>query len=257
MAATTRHGGLGWRPSLPDHRDLRYTPAPGAAATLPPAVDLRPAMPPVQDQGQLGSCTANAIGAAVYHALAAAGRDPFLPSRLAVYYGERLIEGTIREDAGAEIRDGFKVLAREGAAPEELWPYDDGPVRFARRPPRRYYDRANNHQAVVYRRVAQTDAEMRAALAAGLPIVAGFTVYSSFETDAVARTGAVPMPQLSDAALGGHAVLVVGYDDAAGRWTVRNSWGEGWGSSGYFTMPYAYLTNPQLAGDFWVLEATE
>lgn len=264
MAATTKHGGLGWRPSVPDMRDLRFTPAPGATAALPPKIDLRSAMPPVYDQGNLGSCTANAIGAAVEHALIQSGRESFLPSRLAVYYDERVLEHAVKEDAGAEIRDGFKVLARKGAAPEALWPYDDGPARFKRKPPARYYAAANNHQAVVYKRVAQTDAEMKAALAGGFPIVVGFTVYESFESDAVAKAGVVPMPGMTEKVLGGHAVLVVGYDDQTvgptwgpGRWLVRNSWGPDWGQAGYCTMPYAYLTNPQLAGDFWLLESVE
>lgn len=96
---------------------------------------------------------------------------------------------------------------------------------------------------------------MKACLASGYPFAFGFTVYENFESDAVAATGVVPMPGTSEQVLGGHAVLAVGYDDAQQRFIVRNSWGSAWGMGGYFTMPYAYLTNPDLASDFWKIQA--
>ncbi len=180
--------------------------------------------------------------------------DDFTPSRLFVYYGERVLEHSVRSDAGAEIRDGFKVLAHAGAPPEALWPYDI--ARFARRPPARAYSAAKLDLALTYEAVGQSRTAIRAALAQDHPVVIGFTVYSSFESAEVARTGVVPLPTPGEAVLGGHAVLVVGYDSAADYWIVRNSWGAGWGQAGYFTMPTAYLENPNLSSDFWVLKAT-
>jgi C1A family cysteine protease len=94
-------------------------------------------------------------------------------------------------------------------------------------------------------------------LASGLPIVVGFTVYQSFESDQVTETGIVPVPGHHEQVVGGHAVLVVGYDDSQSRFIVRNSWGDQWGLHGYFLMPYAYLTNRRLASDFWSANRTE
>ena len=98
---------------------------------------------------------------------------------------------------------------------------------------------------------------MKAVLAAGYPFVCGFTVYESFEGDDVAKTGIVPMPGSAEATLGGHAVMAVGYDDASQRFLVRNSWGTDWGMGGYFTIPYAYLTDSNLADDFWVIRVVK
>ena len=91
-------------------------------------------------------------------------------------------------------------------------------------------------------------------MAGGYPFEFGFTVYESFESQEVAQTGVVPMPQQTEKVLGGHAVMAVGYDDAQQRIIVRNSWGTSWGQQGYFTMPYAYLTNHQLSSDFWTIQ---
>jgi len=94
---------------------------------------------------------------------------------------------------------------------------------------------------------------MRGCLAAGYPFVFGFTVYESFETQDMAHSGVLQMPQPDEQVLGGHAGLAVGYDDASQRFIVRNSWGTDWGQAGYFTMPYAYLTTRGLASDFWTM----
>lgn len=247
--------GMGYIPDLPDQRDHYFAAAPAVVGALPTAVDLRPQMPSVYDQGQLGSCTGNAIAAAVQfcrrkHALA----PDFAPSRLFIYYQERVIEHTTRQDAGAMIRDGFKAIAADGAPDEVLWPYDV--AKFARKPTKAAYNAGKLDLAIEYQRLVQQADQMRACLAGGDPFVAGISVYASFESAAVARTGDVPMPQQHEQMLGGHAILIVGFDDARRVFRFRNSWGL-WGDQGYGTLPYDYLTNTDLASDLWVLRGTK
>lgn len=219
---------------------------------LPPSVDLRAACPPVYDQGQLGSCTANAIGAAVeFDQKKQKLAQTFQPSRLFIYYNERALEGTVSSDSGAMIRDGIKSVASEGVCPEPMWPYVE--TNFADRPPATCYKIGSTHPALQYSRIAQDVSQMKACLAAGYPFVFGFTVYESFESEEVASSGVVPMPGPSEISLGGHAVAAVGYDDSSSRFTVRNSWGAEWGLGGYFTIPYAYLADGNLADDFWTI----
>ncbi len=117
--------GYGWRPDMPDGRDLRYAAPPAALEELPDKVDLRQQCPPIYDQGQLGSCTANAIGGALeFDQIKQGQASPFTPSRLFIYYNEREIEGSVDSDDGAEIRDGVKSVANQGACKEATWPYD-------------------------------------------------------------------------------------------------------------------------------------
>jgi C1A family cysteine protease len=237
-----------WRPQHPDHRDWQYERK--STAPLPPKVDLTSEFPQPYDQGQLGSCTANAIAGVLERDQRVQGEQAETPSRLFIYYGERSIEGTVGQDAGAMIRDGIKVVATTGAPPERLWPYVIS--RFRRRPSKAAYAAAAGHKAVVYRAVPQTLDDLRGALADGVPVVFGFTVYQSFES--VGLDGRVPMPRTREKVLGGHAVVLAGYDDSTGYFTVRNSWGPGWGAGGYCFMPYGYVTSPQLASDFWAIE---
>ena len=245
-------GRYGWVPDLPDQRDHLFA-VPGALATrLPGSVDLRPKCPPVLDQGQLGSCTANALANAhLFNQLAQPGGQDQLPSRLFIYWNERNLEGTTNSDSGAQIRDGIKVLAKLGAPPEPLWPY--AIAKFATKPPAKAYQAALSHQALTYQRVTQSLSQLKGALALGFPVVFGFTVYESFESPAVAKTGIVPMPGAAERAVGGHAVMAVGYDDSKQVFRVLNSWGSGWGQKGFFTIPYAYLVSSDLASDFWTL----
>jgi len=246
----------GWIPDLPDHRDLLYA-APVVALKPPPAkADLTGQCPKtVYDQGQLGSCTGNAIAAALEFDMMKEQLPKIVtPSRLFIYYNERAKEGTISEDSGAQIRDGIKSVNQLGACLETTWPYTDAnPGPFQQRPPKPCYDEALKYKALTYHRVARSLGQMRGCLASGYPFVFGFSVYDSFESETVARTGVVPMPGAAETLLGGHAVLAVGYDDASQRFTVRNSWGPGWGMHGYFTLPYAYLLDSNLSDDFWTI----
>ena len=255
MAYTVQR--YGWKPDLPDHRDQYFAAPSPATLKLAKKVDLRSRCPKkISDQGQLGSCTANAIGTAFEFGLMRQKAKAFPASRLFIYYNERKIEGTVQEDAGAMIRDGMKVVNKLGVCPETLWPYSDkNPGPFQKEPSAAAYKEARKHTATTYQRVPRTLRSMQARLASGFPFIFGFSVYSSFESPVVSKTGVVPMPRPNEEALGGHAVLAVGYDDETQRFLVRNSWGRGWGNKGYFTMPYAYLLDDDLADDFWTILA--
>jgi len=246
----------GWVPDLPDARDHMYAAPQPVLAKLPAKVDLRPQCPPVVDQGQLGSCTANAIANAhLFDQRKQKAPQPFLPSRLFIYYNERAMEGTVNSDSGAMIRDGIKSIAKQGVCAEKQWPYTI--AKFTRKPAQACYKEAEKHQAVSYQRLVQTLTQLKGCLASGYPFVFGFTVYESFESQEVAKTGTVPMPAASEQVLGGHAVLAVGYDDPTQRFIVMNSWGTSWGMRGFFTMPYSYLTDTNLSDDFWTVRLVE
>jgi C1A family cysteine protease len=241
----------GWIPDPPDQRDHLYAAPPRYLEALPARTDLRAKCPPVYDQGNLGSCTANAIAAALEFDRKKQGLPDFVPSRLFIYYNERKIEGTVPSDSGAMIRDGIKSVASDGACPEPEWPYVIS--KFAAQPPAKCYRDAKLDRAVSYQSILKDLNQMKGCLASGYPFIFGFTVYESFETAEVAKTGHVPMPGWMERAVGGHAVLAVGYDDARRWFLVRNSWSTRWGMDGYFTMPYTYLLQPGLSEDFWTV----
>jgi len=236
----------GYKPDLKDHRDFKYRRS--FKLFLPQIVDLRPLCSPVEDQGELGSCTANALVGNM-ELLENQKKEAFIDlSRLFVYYNERSLEGTIGQDAGARIRDGIKTLVSLGVCPESDWPYD--PKQFAMKPTPTCYQEAVSRRISLYQRLAGSS-DMLNCLAGGFPVVFGITIYQSFESDAVAQTGIVPMPGRDETVLGGHAVMAVGYDLSKGRFTVRNSWGVGWGDKGYFYLPFAYID--KLASDMWTI----
>jgi C1A family cysteine protease len=244
----------GWKPDLPDARDYPYKAVRPTAAKLPTKVDLRPSASPIEDQGSLGSCTANALAGAMEFLMVKGGQPYTDLSRLFVYYYERQMEGTVAYDSGAQLRTGIKVLAKQGACAESLWPYRTG--KFQDKPPAACSKDAADRQITGYFRLS-TLSDMRTCLADGYPFVFGFTVYDAFESAQVAKSGVLNLPKKGEAVVGGHAVLAVGYDDAKKRLLVRNSWGTGWGQKGHFTMPYAYASNTNLADDFWTIRSEE
>jgi len=156
------------------------------------------------------------------------------------------MEGTVKQDCGAYIRDGMKTLCNDGICTEPSWPYIIR--KFSKKPDNICYEEAVNYKILSYNRV-QGQNQIKQCLAQGNCIVAGIWVYESFESQEVASTGMVPMPESTEKNLGGHAVLIVGYDDTVQRFKLRNSWGNGWGDKGYFYIPY--LVFDKLVMDMW------
>ncbi|MBV8865112.1 MAG: C1 family peptidase [Acidobacteriaceae bacterium] len=246
---------FGWNPDLPDHRDFMYAAPTPILQNIPPAADLTAQCPPVYDQGQLGSCTANAIAAAFqFDEMKQNEPNVFIPSRLFIYYEERALEGTVNEDSGAQIRDGIKVTATNGVCPETEWPYDI--AKFTQKPSQKCFTDAKKYKTVTYQRLIQDQNTMKGCLAEGFPFVFGITVYESMMSADVAKTGVVPMPTTQEKVLGGHAIMGVGFDDKTQLFKFRNSWGTSWGDGGYGYLPYSYLMDQNLATDFWTIRAT-
>lgn len=238
----------------PDTEDLRdkvfRTALYKAQIDLPKSVDLRSGCSQIVDQGELGSCTANAIASGLREYWEIEAGKLTLLSRLWLYWEERNIEGTVDDDAGAMIRDGMKVLQQMGCAPETDWPYDI--QKFAQTPPEKAGNDAVAFKISEYHRV-RNFSMLKTSLAEGYPVVIGIKVYQSFESNQVAKSGIVPLPKRYDRFLGGHAVLAVGYNDTMfkeqGFVICRNSWGENWGDKGYFYLPYGYFNG--YVTDMW------
>lgn len=237
-----------WVKDKVDSRDYIYKPS---AVKVVNKVDLRPYTNQVEDQGPLGSCTGNAIAEAI-EMLYNKNKKKVDLSRLFIYYYTRLIEGTVKYDSGAYIRNGIKSCNHYGAPLESLWPYNISKFRSA--PSSVAVKDASKRKITRYERALNFNACIDA-LTNGYPVVVGFLVYDSFMSSSVARTGIMPYPNTrSEKLLGGHAVLLVGYDNTNQRFIVKNSWGQGWGDRGYFYMPYKVIQNTRMSDDFWVIK---
>lgn len=246
---------MGWLPDLPDFRDYVFSGL-TAPAALPAVVDLRNQDVPIYDQGRLGSCTGNAIASMFQFVNRKTNNVDFIPSRLFIYYNERKKMGTVNRDSGAYLRDGMKSIAKKGVCKETpTWPYDV--TKFKQKPPKDAYTEALNYQAIEYQRITSNVTSMKQCLADGYPFVFGFTMYESFHSDEVRKTGIMKMPARTEKSKGGHAVMAIGYDDSKKTMIVRNSWGTWWGDKGYFYMPYEYIDNSNFADDFWTLRTVE
>lgn len=240
----------GWKPELPDYRDLKYQYVRGIQ--LPKKVDLRDKYNLIYNQGTLGSCTANALGMAYDFGRVNQKLEPTVPSRLFIYYNERVMMNSVNRDSGAYIRDGIKSMSKQGVCEETLWPYIVS--KFAEKPSDAAYRDAVQSPIKEYARLDNRSLQqLKSCLAEGHGFVFGFTVYESFEGDEVARTGKMSLPGPKEQMMGGHAVFCVGYDDNQQHFIVRNSWGEEWGDEGHFYMPYAYMTDEDLCADFWTI----
>lgn len=248
----------GWIPSVtplstdPAHY-FHVPPIHADVAALPAQVDLRPkfAAIPVYDQGATDSCTANAwAGLVAYLRSHAKLPNQWTPSRLLIYYNERIVDGDVGSDGGAQLMSGAASLAIQGVCNEVLWPFD--PSQITVQPPASVYAAAKPHKIsqaqLLYNSALQP---LKSCLALGLPFVAGIQVYESFESAPIMASGDVPMPNTAiEKLLGGHACVVVGYDNATQRFIFRNSWGPTFGQSGYGTLPYGYLVGSGLGSDY-------
>jgi C1A family cysteine protease len=270
MSCTIPINRFGWIPDKPDHRDyslarpevrniLKKLPSKASKATLPSSVDLRPNCSPIVDQGQLGSCTANAASG-LYEYMENRAFGTFLPvSRLFIYKATRDLM-KLSGDTGAEIRSTLGALALFGAPPEDYYPYeinvfDDEPSAFM-------YAFAASYKALTYVRLDPQGSgpndvltALKSMLANKIPVELGFTVYDSFMS--VGSDGLIPFPQQNENVQGGHAVDFVGFDDSIkcpnsgpGAFILRNSWGLSWADKGYAYMPYDFVLKG-LAQDFW------
>jgi len=278
---------MGWMRDLPDFRD--YTTSTDEIASILNArpvgdticaeapqldarVDLRAYCSPIEDQRNIGSCTANAaVGIVEYFERRAFGKH-LDGSRLFVYKATRNLLG-MTGDTGAWLRSAMGALCSFGVPPERYWPYDT--TKFDVEPPAFVYALGQAYQAEKFYRLdpAATRPEdllenIKKHLQAGIPSMFGFTVYDSIAQANGAGKGKIPFPESSDRVAGGHAIAVVGYDDALeikhasastptrGALIIRNSWGTGWGDGGYGYLPYEYVLR-RLAVDWWVLIKSE
>ena len=250
ILAVQRISKLGWKRDLPDPRDHKLNIT--KQAVLPSSVDLRPSMPAVYDQSDLGSCTSNAVAGLAQFLMKKWWKTPtanFIPSRLFLYYNQRVIEGTVGVDAGSSLRTAMKVVQSVGCPHESFWGYDTS--KFTTKPPGSVYFDAKSHKLKSYQSINQDHDSICSMLASGYPIVFGFAAFEELETSQVAQSGVIPMPGSSSESIGGHAIALAGYDEPSKLFLIRNSWGAGWGKSGYATMPYDYVLSGDLAADFW------
>jgi len=246
----------GWLPDVGGVRDKAFIHHPRFSGTkIVAASDLRMLMPPVYDQGNLGSCTGNGCAAVLDYAHVFSSPDAkyFTPSRLFLYYGAREIEGSIGVDAGAQIRDVITVAVKKGAPPESLWPYTIS--KFAVKPTAAAYAQALKTQALHAYKCQRTD-DVKRALSIRLPVVFGVPVYAAIE-DLSWNNNTLPMPKRGERSIGGHCMTIVGHDDAKALFIVRNSWGHSWGRAGHCFMPYAYWLKFQSQTDAWVIDNAE
>ena len=247
-----RVGRLGYRPDLPDLRDWLAERVFPRGMPLPAEVDQSAADSPVEHQGGLGSCTAQAgIGALEFLDRKADGAHTDL-SALALYYWTREARGDESEDSGATLRETCKQLAK-GVCPLSAWPYE--PARFAESPGPEAEGMRSAHRAAAYYRIGPVNRayHIKAALASGYAVLGGMMLCESAFTDAVSADGRIPMPRLTDLPAGGHAVLLRGYSDRTDTYRFRNSWGPEWGDRGYGIIPQAYVHNPLLFADVWAV----
>lgn len=248
-----------WIPSLPDYRNRKFEEFVKdqnlETQVRPVSISLRPWCSEVVDQGNLGCCTSCAVTSLVKYNLNRNKTVSSPLSRLYLYYNQRRNDDSINWDDGDTLTDAVKMVRNYGICQESLWPYDLR--RWKVQPPPPCYTDAQQVKVTSYYNLDILD-DMKTSLANYHPFVFGFSVYESFESDAVANTGIVPIPAKTETLLGGHAVMAVGYDDIAQRFLIKNSWGKKWGLPspllrGYFTIPYTYLMNRNLSDDFWVI----
>ena len=211
----------------------------------------------VFNQGPLGSCTSNA-GCQYYGFLLRMESIPF--SRLMHYWYERSLQGNTDKDSGATVKDAVKVMCKIGICPEVDWPYDIS--KFTQKPPASALDEIIPLPVGTnYMSVSIIPSQFESALLSGKPIMIGIYVFSGFESAQTSKTGVVPYPTSAQTFLGGHCILITGYDSVQQQFQFLNSWGNKWGNAGYGYLPYCYLTSPfmirnssiRLVFDAWIV----
>ena len=286
--------GFGWRKELPDHRDYtpeheevkkiltqngNKTPKKLSASDLPNIIDNRQYCSPVENQGRLGSCTANA-GVGMYEYMEKKAFGNYIDgSRLFLYKATRLLMGDEgRGDSGAYIRTTLGAIRLFGIPNEEYWPYSDEATKFDIMPDAWLWAFGQSFQSIKHFRLdyssdgQQNIQRMKEYVANGYPLDFGFTVFSSY-SDSNTNGGIFPYPVATESVVGGHSVLIVGYDDnkiaknnrdgssKTGCFLLRNSWGTSWGDHGYGWLPYAYFmpgaNGDVLADDVWTITEEE
>jgi len=238
----------GWKRSLPDKRDYLFSSMVPFRSDLPSHIDLSSNLPPVYNQLSLGSCTAFATAALLQSLLKKEKGKMINPGELFLYYFTRKLEGTLKWDSGASIRNSMKAANKFGISPEKYWPYKINKFKQAPSPQSRFFGK--HYRLNQYMRVQQTIPELKQSIAQGFPVVFGFMVYDSFRQ--AAKKGIMPIPHPQNEYLwGGHAVTICGFSDDKRVFKCRNSWGRNWGDDGYFYMPYDFIVDRDFADDFW------
>ena len=250
----------------PDARDSIYSPKKQELGRkLPTHVDLRSHCLRVQDQGSPGTCTAHAVAAALAFEQRVHRTKVITPSRLFIFYNERELTGQTSVKCVVRLRDALKAVSKSGACPESMWPYNEDARVLRLKPPKDAFEVATSYKIASYHRIpiGHLKPEMflrhlKYCLAEGHPFVFGFLLYESFETEAVKKSGIMPIPDRKyEKLIGGHAVMAIGYDDRKKAVLVRNSWGTDWGIKGYFWMPYELIEDPTYAHDFWTVQGVK
>lgn len=244
-APTSKHV-YGWKAASPELRAAVHAECEthaAAVADLPPAYAV-PDTGPVLDQGQLGSCGPNAMDTLLYKA-----GSVWPCSRLFTYYETRKLMGTVRQDSGVINSQMVRAVKSTGWIDESQYPYNIRSFRL--KPPAAVVSNASHNKGVKFAAVDVDVDHIKSALSQNRPVLVGIEVFESFESDAAGASGDIPMPTGGEQLLGGHDVAVTGWDDAAQRFTFKNSWGAGWGANGFGTLPYEYVT--KYGSDFWAI----
>ena len=261
-AADNEIYAFGWEPDLPqqdvDVLDFDFR------DDLPAKVDLTTAFPPVYNQGPIGSCVANAVAGAVQYARLQQNKDEdFVPSRMFLYYYARLATHTEALDTGSRISNAMAVARDRGVCKEATWVYDNvkansqthvfpSVAQGGKEPSATAQTEGLDYRLTDFKQVSKTENNVRTVLASGFPVVFGFTVYSNMFGADRRPVRVLNKPVASDTLVGGHAVCIVGYDDARRMFRIRNSWGKSVHDNGYFDMSYEYVLG-SLSRDFWTI----
>lgn len=265
---------LGYIEDVPDTRDYIYEAPPVKQIIRPrfrfssnPQPRFRPVPPPLKfslqtklpqvlDQGDLGSCVSNAVSNILKYIDMKNNRPNRvgLYSRLFNYYNTRVLENSVYSDDGCQIRNAIKVINKIGSTDEIIWPYVI--LKFKDKPSQTAYSDATTKKITKYRRVNQTNTDIKSCIQSGYPVIVGFLCFSSMFTFNVFNTGNIPMPRKNEQIYGGHCVILVGYNDSTRTYEFQNSWGTSWGNKGFGTIPYTFIENPNYATDFWMVENT-